>query len=126
MSHPYLNSYYPPMPALTITIFCPGESLRTGPLTAIVDTGADGSMIPQSLLDQVEAPFVDDARISSHWGEWRNVQIFTVDVEVNGYRFPAIEVVGDEEGSEIILGRSFLNKLHLSLNGPALTSELSR
>jgi hypothetical protein len=44
----------------------PGESLQLGPLTAIVDTGADGTLIPQALLDEIDAPFVDDAQISSH------------------------------------------------------------
>ena len=125
MSHPYLDSYYPPIPALNVTLYYPAESFSSGPLSAIADTGADGTMIPQSILNQIDAPFIDDVRISSHWGEWRNAQLFTVDIEVDGLRFPAIEVVGDEQGHEVILGRNFLNRLHLPLNGPALSAELS-
>ena len=125
MSHPYLNSFYPPIPALSITFYYPAESLSIGPLTAIVDTGADGTLVPQSILNQIDAPFVDNIRISSHWGEWRIVQLFTVDIEVDGLRFPAIEVVGDEQGEEIILGRNFLNKLHLFLNGPTHIVEVA-
>jgi predicted aspartyl protease len=118
MSHSYQNSYFPPFPALSIRIGYPGESLSLGPLLALVDTGADVTMAPQDFLDTIGAPFVDDVRIRSHWGEWRNVQLFTVDIGVNGLRLPAIEVIGDNQGDEIILGRNFLNKLNLPLSGP--------
>jgi predicted aspartyl protease len=124
MIHAYLDSYYPPVPALTITLGYPGEALRLGPFSAIVDTGADGTLIPIALLDALGAPFVDEARIRSHWGEWRTIQLFTVDIGVNELRFPAIEAIGDEHGEELILGRNFLNKLHLLLKGPRVQVEL--
>jgi predicted aspartyl protease len=119
MKHVYLTTYYPPMPALQITLGYPSESLKLGPFEAIIDTGGDGTIVPQALLDEIGAPFVDDGRIRSHWGEWRSIQLFTVDIGVNGLRLPAIEVVGDEKGKEILLGRNFLNKLNLLLHGPA-------
>ncbi|MFZ4663409.1 MAG: retroviral-like aspartic protease family protein [Caldilineaceae bacterium] len=119
MKHPYLQTYYPPIPCLQIMLGYPAESLKLGPFDAIVDTGADGTMVPQALLDEIDAPFVDEGRIRSHWGEWRNIQFFTVDIGVDGLRFPAIEVVGDEQGNEIVLGRNFLNKLTMMLRGPA-------
>lgn len=118
MSYAYLDTYYPPVPTLEITLGYPEESLKLGPLTAIIDTGADGTLVPQALIDQLGAPFVDDIRIRSHWGEWRNIQIFTLDIGIGSLRLPAIEVLGDESGEEIILGRNLLNKLHLLLNGP--------
>jgi hypothetical protein len=31
---------------------------------------------------------------------------------------PAIEVVGDEQGNEIIIGRNILNRLVMTLDGP--------
>lgn len=118
MSYAYLDTYYPPVPTLEITLGYPEESLKLGPMTAIIDTGADGTLVPQALIDQLSAPFVDDIRIRSHWGEWRNIQIFTLDIGIGSLRLPAIEVLGDESGDEIILGRNLLNKLHLLLNGP--------
>ena len=119
MSHPYLTTYYPPMPALQIWLGYPEEALTIGPLTAIVDTGADGTLVPQSLIDELGAPFVDDIRVRSHWGEWRNMQLFTVDVGIGKLRLPAVEVAGDDQGKEIVLGRNILNRLKLLLDGPA-------
>jgi hypothetical protein len=43
---------------------------------------------------------------------------------VNELRFPAIEVIDDEHGEELILGRNSLNKLHLLLKGPVGQVEL--
>jgi predicted aspartyl protease len=87
-------------------------------VVAIVDTGSDGSLVPQSLLDQLGAPIVDSKRIRSHWGDWRQVLMFSVDIGIDDLRLPSIEVVGDEQGSEIILGRNVLNRLRLLLDGP--------
>ena len=107
------------MPVLEIQLGYPEETLTLGPLTAIVDTGADGTLVPQSLVDEIGAPFVDDVRIRSHWGEWRNTQMFTVDVGIGELRLAAVEVVGDDQDTEIILGRNILNRLRLLLDGPA-------
>ncbi len=120
MRFPYLASYSPPAPGLDIRLAYPGEDFPGRPLSALVDTGADGTLVPLRLLDEINAPIVDQMRIRSHWGEWRRVDIYTVDIEVAGLRFPAVEVVGDEKDEEIILGRNFLNWLHLLLEGPSL------
>jgi|GEM_PF-253557 len=117
MSHPYLDTYYPPMPALEVQLGYPEEALVLGPLPAIVDTGADGTLVPQSLIDQIRAPLVDEVRVRSHWGEWRTMQLFTVDVGIGQLRLPAIEVAGDDQDKEIVLGRNILNRLRLLLEG---------
>jgi predicted aspartyl protease len=118
MNHRYLSGFYPSMPALSLHLGYPDEALSLGPVVAIVDTGADGTLVPQSLLDQLGAPIVDSKRIRSHWGEWRQVSMYSVDMRIDELRLPAIEVVGDEHGSEIILGRNVLNRLMLLLDGP--------
>ena len=119
MSHQYLHTYYPAMPAFEVRLGYPGQSLGSEPLLAIVDTGADGTLVPQSLLDEIGAPFTDEARLRSHWGEWRNVSLFTVDLGIEDFRLPGVEVVGDDQEQEIVLGRNVLNRLKLLLDGPA-------
>ena len=74
--------------------------------------------MPQVLLDQIGAPIVDSKRIRSHWGEWRQVLVFAVDIGIEDFRLAAVEVVGDDQGSEVILGRNVLNRLRLLLDGP--------
>ena len=115
---PYLDTYYPEIPVLGVCLGYPAEELSLGPFIAIVDTGADGTLIPQDLLDQIATPMVDTIRIRSHWGEWRRVMVFTVDMEFENLRLPAVDVIGDETGTDIILGRNVLNRLKLLLDGP--------
>ena len=117
MNFVYSEQYLPAAPVLSIRLAYPDEKFRVGPLTALVDTGADGCLIPQHYLDQISAPLVDQVRIRSHWGEWKIVQVYTVDIGLEDLRFPVVEAAGDL-GDEIILGRNFLNRLHITLDGP--------
>jgi predicted aspartyl protease len=114
----YLSQYFPPFPSLPIRLGFPEESLRLGPIDALIDTGADGTLVPQILLDDLGAPLVDQIRVRSQWGEARLAGLYTVDLSVSDFRLPAIEVVGDP-GTEIILGRDVINRLRILLDGPA-------
>jgi predicted aspartyl protease len=121
---PYLSDYTPPIPVLQIWLGYPEESLSLGPLEAIIDTGADGTILPRSLIDELDAPFVDDAWLSSQWGETFAVKTFTVDIGFGNLRLPSVRVVADDRSNEIILGRNVLNRLRLMLDGPKQETEL--
>ncbi|MDM8527979.1 hypothetical protein QUF58_07160 [Anaerolineales bacterium HSG24] len=75
--------------------------------------------MPLNYLQDILAPAISNTHIRSHWGEWRPVQLFLVDVQVGQLRLPNIFVIADEVGDEIILGRNLLNKLRLMFDGPA-------
>lgn len=120
MDFSFLTSYFPPAPCLEIQLATPGEAPAYGPVLAFLDTGADGSLVPYAVLDQIGATLIDETRIRSHWGEWRRAEVYTVDIAVADLHFPAVEVVGDDQSDEVILGRNFLNWLHLELDGPKL------
>jgi hypothetical protein len=47
-----------------------------------------------------------------------------VDVQVGSLTLPGVYVVGDDLGNEVILGRDVLNRLRLTLDGPALVTRL--
>lgn len=120
MKFPHEDSYDPPFPAIEIVLHNSEEGLRTEVVRALLDTGSDGSLVPLDYLRQTLALPLTDTRIRSHWGEWRSVQLFAVDIELNhlNLKFPGALVVGDDQGDGVILGRNFLNKLRLFLDGP--------
>lgn len=124
MKYAYDANYWPSFPALTAVLINPQEELRPAEQHALIDTGSDGTLVPIALLQDLLAPALNDAHIRSHWGEWRSVQLFLVDLEIAGSAFPGVFVVGDETGKEIVLGRNVLNKLHLALDGPAQVVEI--
>jgi len=58
--------------------------------------------------------------VRSHLGErLHRVSVHKVDIVLfDSIRLPNIEVVSDDFGSNIIIGRNLLNKLQLHLDGP--------
>ncbi|MEW5987129.1 MAG: retroviral-like aspartic protease family protein [Chloroflexota bacterium] len=116
MRVPYDQTYRPPFPALTIVLHSDDE--RLGPLPALLDSGADVSLIPTGLLEQINAAEGGEAYLRSHFGERQVVPLYLVSIQVSDQQLPALYVVGDDTGNEIILGRDVLNKLPLFLDGP--------
>lgn len=53
--------------------------------------------------------------------------VYSVDLLIaDTLRFPAMDVVGDDWGDQIILGRNVLNRLQLYLDGPGAFTQLGR
>lgn len=124
MPHPYDAQFIPPFPVLPIQIRAVGESGGSDQLMAQVDTGADATLVPVALINAIGAEEYDNARVRSHWGEYRNVSLYLVDMEIAGETLPGVEVVADEEGADVLLGRNILNRLILLLDGYRLQAEV--
>jgi hypothetical protein len=118
MSIAYSADYFPPAPILEIALAYPDESPTVGPLPALVDTGSDGTFIPMDYLEELGVAGDYRVFVRPIFGPARQVYIYTVDLIINSHRLPAIEVIGDDEGTELILGRNILNRLILLLDGP--------
>ena len=118
MSYAYNRSYLPPIPTLDIVLRHP-DGGHLGPLPALIDTGADAIVIPSSTLDSLGVEPYAEGFMRSQWGERRPVDIYLVDIQIGDGVLLGIDVVGDDVGSEIILGRNALNKLIVLLDGPS-------
>jgi predicted aspartyl protease len=110
---------------LEIRLALPGESFAVGPLTALLDTGADATVVPLRHIRPLGAELSDRRYLRGLWGNRRAVERYLLDVEVAGLRLPSIEVVADDTDEEIIVGRDVLNRLRITLDGPAGTLEVT-
>lgn len=72
MKYAYNTTYEPPFPEMNNN----HTGLNTVVLEALLDSGADGSLVPIVYLREILAPPITDTHIRSHWGEWRPVQLF--------------------------------------------------
>lgn len=127
MPHTYDTSFARSFPALPVIIHQVEGGLATSPLSALVDTGADTTLVPTEHLKTIKADEIYTSRIRTHWGEWHPAAVYIIDLEVNGHRLPGIEVVADDYDDRVLLGRNVLNKLILLLDGPgSQTDVLSR
>lgn len=123
MSHhlfDYSHSYNPAAPVIPVIV---KTAYGASPLLpAFLDTGADGSMIPLEVLQQIGARYSDKRLLSGITGDGEMVGLYLVQIQLESETIYGIEAAG--YGSEIILGRDVLNQLELLLNGPALTIEI--
>lgn len=125
MKFSYDTSYFPPAPSLEIKLAVPEEAFEVGPLTALVDTGADVTIVPIRHIDPLKIQVDNRKFLRSQWGERRVVDTYLLDVGLGNIRLPLVEVIADELGNEVIIGRNVLNKLVATLNGPAQSMEIS-
>lgn len=112
---PYDSSRRPPAPVLSLRLRGP----NTEPvvvLTALVDTGADITVIPQNLARRLGLPFVRGIRILGVGGFSRHATVHSAEVEVAGMR-DILEVVAF--GSEALVGRDLLNRWVVRFDGPS-------
>lgn len=98
-------------------------SSQIGPFSALLDSGADATLVPTSLATQMGIAEGRRIAIRSHFGERRFARMYMISLRVEGILLPSIYVVGDA-GDEIILGRDVLNKLPLFLDGPSHQTDL--
>lgn len=117
MSYPYSRQFVSPFPILPVILRRVEGGVATATMTALVDTGADFTLAPLTYLRQLQIPQSYQTNVRSHWGELTSVNVHIVDLEVAGELLPAIDVVADRRGKEIILGRDVLNRLILLLDG---------
>ena len=124
-TYPYSRNYQPAMPVTEIGLGKGGQSEPGLMRLALVDSGADGTLVQVDLLDEIGARLVGAARIKSILGDSQAADIYLVSLRVGPHLLGALRVVAGAEGDEIILGRNVLNQLVVTLNGLAGAVEIS-
>jgi hypothetical protein len=124
-THQYSDLYDPPMPVREVVLHNPlSDPLRVA-AQALIDSGADATMVPEDLLRQIDAIYVDTLFIRGVTGVRERVNLFAVDVHIGVEIIPNIYAVAMKPETELILGRDVINNLIVSLNGLAQVVEVS-
>ena len=124
MNQPYSQSFVPPAAVIEIRLAALDQAQTAGPFLALIDTGADASLVPKWVLLKLGAPSMFEAHLRSPWGELHVVVMHLADILIGSERFPAIELAASESDDEFVLGRNVLNKLTLFLDGPQQVTQL--
>jgi predicted aspartyl protease len=122
-SYPHDSTFVHPFPTLPVVIRQVGEAAERS-LSALLDTGADVMLVPTVHLKAIQADELYNTRLRSHWGEWLPVTVHMVDLEIGEQHLPGVEVVADDTGDTILLGRNVINKLILLLDGPGSQTDV--
>ena len=120
VSFPYNTlDYKPAMPVMEITVSGLRRSDPAMRVVALVDSGADTTMLPVNLLQHVKAGFHETRTMRGVTGHRVSIDTYFVTVTVGPHLIAGVEAVGMVENTEIILGRDVLNQLEITLHGPA-------
>lgn len=120
----YDASFEPPAPVLQITVINVLQRRRRVATSALVDTGSDITAIPASLFDALDLYPISRLQLEDVSARTQIVSSYAVALDVAGIAFPRMEIILTAL-DHAVLGRDVLNLLHLDLNGPALTFEIS-
>ncbi len=68
MNLPYSRDFTPPAPVVDITLTTVATDAKVGPIAALIDTGADASIVPIRYLDRIKAPMTIEMWARGTWG----------------------------------------------------------
>lgn len=114
----------PAFPVAEITMTGRNDSVITQ--MALIDTGADATVIPLSVLRQIDARRLDSAFARNMDGSRYEIVLYSVKISVGQYPVYGIEAIANERTSEVVLGRDALNQLILTLNGLAQITDIEQ
>jgi predicted aspartyl protease len=115
---PYHNGYGATLaPACEITLSWQG---RTVTIPALVDSGASGTLIPQSAAKTLRLQKVGERRASGAYGKPQQTPLYRVNIDFLGFVFPDHPVTEFDSNRQFaLIGRDILNRYQTLLNGPA-------
>ena len=93
---------------------------------ALVDSGADASIIPLQALRSIQARKVDTAQIQWGSGLSYRVDVYEVALQIGRYQIPKVNAIADRQNGQMILGRDVLNQFIVTLNRLANVVEVSQ
>lgn len=122
-TYSYDTTYVPSMPVIELTSGRAGAE-PTLKITAIVDSGADATMIPVHYLKQVRARKGKQAIVRSYLGKRQPVDRYDISLHFAHMARSQISIVGVMQTTEAVIGRDILNALIVTLNGTANAVEI--
>jgi hypothetical protein len=120
----YDNRFVPSMPVADITISGPRQ-VPPIVLRAILDSGADATIIPERYLRQVGARRSGSAWMRGPAQQRTLVNLYTTSLLLGDLQRRRLVVLGGQDEQEVIVGRDVLNQLIITLNGLAAVTEIS-
>lgn len=93
---------------------------------ALIDSGADATVIPVRYLQELKARKVDTKQLRGMGGLRYQVDIYEIALRLGVYTIAKVYAVADKQNTDVILGRDVLNQFIVTLNGLASMVEITQ
>ncbi len=121
---PYNQTFEPPAPLLNITIFAPTNTHIRANVQALLDTGAEISVIPDVIIRHLALTPYAIMLVEAYDSRTRQLPLYAVTLEITGTRLSTVKMV-TYSVDHAILGRDVLNRFVVTLDGPHLAFDIS-
>ncbi len=124
-TYPHNRRYNPAAPMIELEMSHAGRLQPAIRFSALVDSGADVTFVPETYLTQINARYAGQARVRSFLGERQFASVYQVRLQIGSFILDPVRVVTLPELTEALIGRDVLNHLIVTLNGLAQVTEVS-
>jgi hypothetical protein len=113
----------PPAPGVLLDLTSPLSGVEVRDVPALLDSGADLTVIPLRLVQALQVPQLDLIPIQGYDELPTPMPTFSIRLQVRDFPPVDVEAVGADV-KDAILGRDVFNHYFVLLNGPRLSLEL--
>ncbi len=124
-SHPYdQQNFNPPAPVMEVSLSIPSAQAVILRSPAFLDSGADITVIPEQIVQQLQLRYVDEIMASGYDGILKQTFIYSVKLIFNGLGDFIVRAIASNN-DHVLVGRDILNKWSLLLKGRNKIFEIS-
>jgi len=117
------RDFTPPAPVADVVVTHPVSSVNSGGLRGKLDTGADLTVIPESLVPQLALGARAHVWARGYDGTFSQRPVYYVRLSLEGHELPAVRCIATDRRN-VLVGRNVLNRFVITLDGRNLRFEV--
>ncbi len=118
------NNFNPPAPVLEVSLSSPISQEGIIKILALLDSGADITVIPQNIAQQLHLKYVDEISATGYNGITRKVFVYSAKIIFDNFGDFIIRVI-TSNSEHALVGRDILNRLSVFLKGRSKIFEIN-
>jgi len=117
------RDFTPPAPVADVMMAHPVSGVSSGALRGKLDTGADLTVIPESLVPQLALSARAHVWARGYDGTFSQRPVYYVRFRLEGHELPAVRCIAADRRN-VLVGRNVLNRFVITLDGGNLRFEV--
>jgi predicted aspartyl protease len=114
----YSDEFVTPAPFVHLFLANPSDGTTTEAFPAQIDSGADRSVIPSALIEQLHLQPMRKLPVAGLGSDVQHLDTYFVAAQIRGAKPRSLEVIAVDHEPFVLLGRDLLNEFRITLDGP--------
>lgn len=114
----YATEISPPAPFIQMVFRHPTTHQSSNPIPAQIDSGADRTVIPKSVVENLNLVSVRQIMVAGFGGALHALDEYILVIHIHDLTPFLVPVIAHTDEAFVLLGRDVLNRLRIVLDGP--------